>query len=129
MKVLTLSIKQKWFDEIVEGTKKCEYREVRPNNFARYCRYVHDGKEYVKYEDVPDDGKDCCVKPLKYDALKLVTGAYKEKRPYIVIAVTDAKLILYHDDKGEPIIYEHEGQEYVRGDIEYHLGEIIEKYP
>jgi uncharacterized protein (DUF736 family) len=30
MKVLHLNLKKKWFDMILSGEKKCEYREIKP---------------------------------------------------------------------------------------------------
>ena len=36
MNVLTLSIKQKFFDEILAGNKTQEFREIRPNTSQKY---------------------------------------------------------------------------------------------
>lgn len=36
MNILTLSIKQKYFDEILAGKKTHEYREIRPTNAKKY---------------------------------------------------------------------------------------------
>ena len=127
MNVLTLSIKQKYFDEIVAGTKKVETREIRPNNFKRYCRYLHDGKEYTEIDDVPDDDKEVDVIPVKYDALKLLTGKYKGKRPYIVVEVKSAEVIFIVDENGKNRVYEVDGNEYLEAVIDYALGNIIEK--
>ena len=129
MKTLSLSIKQKYFDEILAGTKKNEYREVRANNFAKYARYVLNGKEYKNPDDIPEkeDG-DVTITPVKYDALKLITGAYNlPKRPYLIVKVKKAEVYILTDEKGEEIVYEHEGEEYLAAEIDYHLGEIIEK--
>ena len=126
MKVLTLSIKQKWFDEILAGRKKSEFREIRPNNFAKYARYVYLGKEYETDTDIPKD-IELDVKAVKYDALKLVTGAYKDKRPYLIVEVTGADIyILTDEETNEDIIYEENGKEYCAAEIEYHLGKILE---
>lgn len=46
MNVLTLSIRQKYFDEILTGKKTQEFREIRPSNSSKYIRYVLNGKEY-----------------------------------------------------------------------------------
>lgn len=35
-KVLTLSVKKEWFDKIVSGEKKEEYREIKPYWVARF---------------------------------------------------------------------------------------------
>ena len=39
MNILTLSIKQKYFDEILAGKKTHEYREIRPTNAKKYITY------------------------------------------------------------------------------------------
>lgn len=44
-KVLTLSVKKEWFDEIVSGEKKEEYREIKPYWIKRLttnCEVVYD---------------------------------------------------------------------------------------
>ena len=37
MEILQLIIKQKFFDEILAGKKKQEFREIRPNTQKKYC--------------------------------------------------------------------------------------------
>lgn len=128
MKVLTLSIKQKYFDEIVAGTKKNEYREITPRNARKYITYVaDDGTEYKADEDLPE-GIEVDAVPIKYDAIKLLTGAYKGKRPYIIVEVLGADVELAVDEEdGEYIVYEYEGEEYYASRINYTLGKIIER--
>ena len=86
------------------------------------------GKHYPKEDGVPDEIIDRCdAVPLKYDALKLLTGAYNVKpRPYIIVKVKDAKLYVLTDEAGNEIVYEYNGKEYVASEIDYELGEIIE---
>jgi hypothetical protein len=129
MKILTLSIRQKYFDEILSGEKKVETREVRPSNFARYARFLADSKEYADVNDIPEKIKDedISVIPVKYDALKLLTGEYKGKRPYVIVRVVDASVYFLSDEEGNDIILRDEEGEYIATNIEYHLGEIIEK--
>jgi hypothetical protein len=127
MKTLTLSIKQKFFDQILAGEKPTETREIRHNNFARYCRYVHCGKEYENIDDVPEDENDIDVVPVKYDAIKLVTGAYKGERPWALVEVTDAEVFEMTDEKDEPITYKVDGETYVAAQIDYRLGKVIER--
>jgi len=127
MNVLTLNIKQKYFDEIVAGIKKVETREIRPNNFRRYCRYLHEGQEYINDEDIPEDDSPVEVVPVKYDALKLITGEYKGKRPFVVVEVKDANVYFITDENGDNRTYEVNGKQYIMADIDYELGKIIEK--
>jgi hypothetical protein len=128
MNVLTLSIKQKYFDEIVAGTKKKEYREIRPKNFSRYCRYVLDGKEYAQDSDLPEGRDWDNFVPVKYDAIKFLTGEYKGKRPYAVVEVKGAEAYILTDENDEPIEYEgSDGKVYVMAEIEYELGNVLER--
>lgn len=60
MNRLHLSLYKKWFDEILQGTKKIEYREIKPY----YDRLLM---------------KD-------YDEVKFVNG-YGKDRPYLVINI------------------------------------------
>lgn len=126
MKILTLSIKQKYFDEILSGKKTTETREIRPQNAKKYIKYICDGKEYEDSTELPEEGNIDIV-PVKYDAIKLLTGAYIEKRPYIIVECKDAKVYLLTDEDGNDIIYEYNGEEYIAAQIEYSLGSIIEK--
>lgn len=128
MNILTLSIKQKFFDEILAGTKTHEYRDIRPTNAKKYIIYLCNGKEYkVDDEDLPEEG-EIKLKPIKYDAIKLLTGEYKGKRPYIIIEVKDAEAVILSDDEGNDIIYEYNGEEYLAAQMDYTLGEILEKH-
>lgn len=125
MKILTLSIKQKYFDEIIAGTKKEEYREVRPSTFDKYLRYRVNGKEY-KNEDLPDDVEPDVV-PIGFDAIKFLTGEYKGKRPYAIVEVKKVELQILTDEEDQDIIYEEKGVEYVAAQMVYTLGKVIEK--
>ena len=69
MNILTLSIKQKYFDEILAGKKTHEYREIRPTNAKKYITYLCGGKEYPADAELPEEG-EVELKPIKYDAIK-----------------------------------------------------------
>lgn len=127
MNVLTLSIKQKYFDEILVGKKTHEYREIRPTNAKKYITYLCGGKEYEVDEELPEEG-EIELKPIKYDAIKLLTGEYKGKRPYIIIEVKKAEAVILTDENGEDIVYEQNGEEYLAAQMDYTLGKIIEKH-
>jgi len=118
MKNLTLSIKEVYFRQILYGEKKSEYREIRPNNVARYCQLDQEGIV------IDIDG---VIQTVKYDTITFYTGAYKGKRPKMVIKVLDSEAYLIEDENGELITYEVDGIEYYVAEIEYHLGEIIER--
>ena len=78
MKVLTLNIKKIYFDEIMSGAKKIEYRELKQTTLNKYT-YVDetDGKRYLR----------------RYDALRLYVG-YNKDRENALVQVTD---ITYHE--------------------------------
>jgi hypothetical protein len=131
MKVLTLSIRQKYFDEILAGTKNIETREITPKNSSRYGIYTAEGQQYSKYSDIPknikqNDGIDITFDLIKYDALKLLTGEYKGKRSYLIVEVKDSQMFFEEDESGEPIEYEVDGEVYTVTTVDYHLGKIIE---
>lgn len=127
MNILTLSIKQKYFDEILAGKKTHEYREIRPTNAKKYITYLCGGKEYPADAELPEEG-EVELKPIKYDAIKLLTGAYTGKRPYIIIEVKNAEAVILTDENGNDIVYEHQGEEYLAAQMDYTLGKILEKY-
>ena len=73
MKVLILNIKKIYFDEIMSGTKKIEYRELKQTTLNKYT-YVDetDGKRYLR----------------RYDALRLYVG-YNKDGESALVQVTD----------------------------------------
>lgn len=129
MNILTLSIKQKYFDEMLAGKKKQEFREIRPTNAKKYFRYLLNGKEYDE-ESLPSEDEepgDVDLVPVKYDAIKFLTGAYSGKRPYAIVEVKAAHVEIFCDEEANDIVYEHNGKEYVAAQIVYDLGKVIEK--
>lgn len=126
MNILTLSIKQEHFDAILAGTKKDEFREIRPNTASKYITYWVGKKEYKKYTDVPQD-EEPEAKPIKYDAIQLYTGQMSGKRPGALVQVKSAEIIILVDDDGNEIEYEHEGEVYFLAQVKYKLGDVIER--
>ena len=127
MNILTLSIRQKYFEEILAGTKKHECREIRPTNAKKYITYMCGGKEYQVDEELPEEG-EVELKPIKYDAIKLLTGEYKGKRPYTIIEVKNAEAVILTDENGDDIVYEYQGEEYLAAQMDYTLGKVLEKH-
>ena len=73
MKVLTLNIKKIYFDEIMSGVKKIEYRELKQTTLNKYTYLDEtDGKRYLR----------------RYDALRLFVG-YNKDRESALVQVTD----------------------------------------
>lgn len=127
MDILTLSIKQKYFDDILEGKKTHECREIRPTNAKKYITYRCDGKEYKADEELPEEG-EIELTPIKYDAIKFLTGEYKGKRPYILIEVKNEEVSILTDDEDNDITYTYQNEEYLAAQIDYTLGNILEKH-
>jgi hypothetical protein len=86
-KVLTLTIKKEYFDEIIDGTKTVEYRQLKQTSLNKYT-YIDnsDGKRYLKW----------------YDMLRLCVGYDKDRET----AIVQVKDITYKDG----IVEYHLGQ-------------------
>ena len=117
MDILNLIIKQVYFDEIMAGTKKQEFREIRPNSQKKYCEVDADG--YC----VERNGK---IVPRHYDAIRFCVGYHKD-RDTALVKIQDAHIELVEDDNGNIIVYEDKGEEYYAALAIYDLGEIIER--
>lgn len=72
LKVLTLNIKKVYFDEIIAGNKKTEYRELKQTTLNKYT-YIDeaDGRRYLR----------------RYDALRLFVGYHKDRESALVQVV------------------------------------------
>lgn len=84
MKVLTLNIKKIYFDEIMKGTKKIEYRELKQTTLNKYTYLDEsDGKRYLR----------------RYDAIRFFVGYHKD-RECALVQVKDitynAGIVEYH---------------------------------
>ena len=98
MKVLNLIIKQCFFDEIIKGTKKQEFREVKPTTIKKLLQLDEEGFEI---EDA--DGN---AQPIKYDAIQFYVG-YNKDRDSALVEVLGAHCEIFVDENNEPITYEH----------------------
>ena len=126
MNILTLSIKQVYFDEIKAGKKKTETREIRANTADRYIEYLYK-KKRLKAKDVPPDAKDVECVPVAYDQIRFLTGAYNAtKRPSMTVEVLGAQINILTDEDDNEIVYEYQGVEYVAAEIVYALGKVLE---
>ena len=109
MKILTLIIKQKYFDEILAGTKKNEYREIRPKNAKRYI------------VDVDED----TIEPVHYDAIRFYVG-YNKNRATALFAVKNTTIEVIVDDEDNELVYEEDGKEYIMERMNYELGQRLD---
>lgn len=131
MKTLTLNLKRQFFDEILAGTKTHEYRDLFPENNDRFIRCRLNGKDY-KLNEIPSEDEEAgeiTPVPIKFDAIKFLTGAYKGTRPYMIVEVLDAQIIIPKDGNGDPIVIYDEATdtEFYMAQIDYTLGKVLEK--
>lgn len=94
-KVLTLSVKKEWFDKIVSGEKKEEYRAIKPYWVARLfydgaCKLPPDvvrklTSSIVKYGDTErfeEDNEDIVISFVPYTHVLFING-YGDDKPRI----------------------------------------------
>lgn len=117
MKILTLIIKKEFYDQIISGEKKNEYREITPNTEKRYCELDEEGfcKEI--------DGR---FVPRHYDAIRFYVG-YNKGRATALVKVIGTDIVLIEDENHEIITYDYNGQTFLAAQVVYDLGEILEK--
>ena len=122
MKVLNLIIKQCFFDEIIKGTKKQEFREVRPTTIKKLLQLDKDG-----YEVEDENGN---AQPIHYDAIQFHVG-YNKDRDSALVEVLGAHCEIFVDENNEPITYEHgrdkEGNPlvWVAEQVVFDLGKVL----
>lgn len=110
MKILTLIIKQCFFDQIIRGEKKEETRELRPKS----------EKKYIEYDGNGD------FSAIVYDAIRFYVG-YNKDRDTALVSVIGAHFEDIVDEFGNYIELEENGTKYDMMNIVYELGEILEK--
>lgn len=126
MRTLKLIIKQRFFDEIIKGTKKQEFREVKPTTIKRLVQLDKDGFE------IEDENGNAI--PIQYDVLQLYVG-YAKNRASALVEVKSAYCEIITDEKGEPIIYEHGTDKkgnpltWVVEQVVYNLGKVLAYKP
>lgn len=128
---LYLPIKQVYFDQIIDGTKTIEYREVKEGITAgRYLLKDDKGKFVLNPDAAVEPNREYFIddiingmfpflpKPYKY--LSLAVG-YAKERDTAVVEVTD---ITFHP---EMIREDREGKpRFAFWIIEYHIGRIMD---
>ena len=142
---LSLIIKQTYFDQIVAGTKTCEYRDIKDSTYRKYLECDKEGNPYITEGSMDIDDPLCGdiyawnngVYPyIPKDAhmyLHLAVGYHKE-RDTATVEITDITFepVLGDDDK--PVRMKDDGDgfelcadgDYCMWQIVYHLGNVIE---
>jgi len=119
---LTLSIKRKYFDEILSGAKTSEEREVWPHNVYRYCLMDGEGRTLME--------EGIGIVPRPYDTITFLTGACRGTRPRMVVEVSSSAVYGEEGEDGENVTYEYDdGETYELATVVYELGRILERPP
>lgn len=98
-KILTLSLKQKYFDAIMASRKRKEFREVTPLTYNHFIQHDKEG-----YDILDENGN---MQPIHYDAILFYTGAYNAgpRRDHALVEVTGAIAQYLVDAEGKVIEY------------------------
>lgn len=86
--MLTLPIKKKWFDMILSGEKKEEYREIKPYYISRFANAVEIPKHVERYAVI--DAVEACtevVGGINIEKIKFRNG-YRKDSPSFVAKCT-----------------------------------------
>lgn len=94
----------------MSGKKTEEYREIKASTVDRYIHYKIGGRVLTSNKDLSvKQIEDAELIPVKYDAVKLLPGAYAGKRPWAIVEVKDS--IINH----------------MNAEMIYCLGEVLER--
>jgi len=116
MEILTLIIKNQYYQEILSGKKKKEFREINPFTPKKYCQVDKFGEallvngEYV---------------PRHYDAIRFYVG-YRKDRATALIEVKDINIEPMRDEQGHCIIIKMDDEVFKVMQVVYTLGEVLE---
>ena len=119
-KVLTLIIKQTYFDQILAGTKKQEFREVKGTTYKKLVKVDKSGENFLFDENEH-------LIPIHYDALLLFVG-YHSVRDSALVNVKSAEEKFFTDENGEVVKVElDDGTTAYPSQIAYNLGDVLAK--
>ncbi len=115
--VVTYIIKQHYFDEILAGRKKKEYRELKATTLNKLVKLDKNG-------DMQFDENENAI-PIHYDAMLLFVG-YQKVRDSALVEITGEKEEMFLDEKGEEV-YEvlEDGSRFYPSQIAYDLGRVL----
>lgn len=143
---LYLPIKQTFFDQIVAGTKKEEYREIKDTTYKKYLEVSEEGLPYYNPDLVKEESDllaDCLIWndgvypyiPKDYKYLDLAVG-YNKERDTAKVQITGITFEPFiNEGTGKPArLTVSDGNRLIISDngelciwqIVYHLGDIIE---
>jgi hypothetical protein len=141
---LYLPIKQLFFDQIVAGTKKEEYRDIKDTTYKKYLVNENGALYYDK--NLVDENDEMLgdiylynkgtypYYPIDYAYLRLAVG-YAKERDTALVEVTDISFQVVKDKKGNEVIFDFDKEgtptfspsgHSALWEIVYHLGKVIE---
>jgi hypothetical protein len=141
---LYLPIKQIYFDKIVEGDKREEYREIKDTTYKKYLDNTDGALDYDS--DLIDDNDEMLGDPYVYNKgkypyyateykyLSLAVG-YAKERDTALVEIADITFQVMRDQYGQEIIFDLSNEGNVTftpqghcafWEIVYHLGKVIE---
>ena len=140
---LYLPIKQIYFDAIIEGSKKEEYREIKPTTYKKYLECDENNYPYFDDALIDVDNPLCNdinvwndgvypLYPRNYQYLHLVVG-YNKERDEAIVKVKEITFEPILDDKGLPFRFDENEEESFKTEngklcfwnIVYHLDQIL----
>lgn len=142
---LYLPIKQIYFDAIIEGTKKEEYREIKPTTYKKYLECDENGYPYFDDALIDIDNPLCDdinvwnngVYPLipndNHKFLHLAVG-YNKERDEALVEIADVSFEPLSDKEGNVFRFDEENGKSFRSkngklcfwNIVYHLGRVLQ---
>jgi hypothetical protein len=111
MNILSISVKRKFFDRILSGEKKFITRKIKPLTWKKYLIV---------------DENEKSIDLINYDALRLSFGVGPNVN-ILLIKVIDQRLVFILEKDEKPAFYEYKGQQIQMLEVDYFLGEILEK--
>ena len=141
---LYLPIKQIYFDEIIEGSKKKEFREIKPTTYKKYLKCDLKGNPFVDTSLIDMEDPLCDdinvwnngVFPLlpndKHKYLHLAVG-YNKERDEALVEIVNTSFEPLLDEEGNTFRFDEENGKAFRCEngrlcfwnIVYHLGKIL----
>lgn len=144
---LYLTIKQVYFDQIMDGTKTEEFRDISPATYKKYIECDETGEPYYNLTEKEADwyGGDllCACKngkfPFKFkESIKFLNLAvgYNNVRDSAIVEVVDITPLIGRNPKGQELRFDFdkEGKPVLNShgafcmwQAVFHLGKIVEK--
>jgi len=111
MQILSICVKQRFLDRILSGKKKFITRKIKPMTWKKYLIV---------------DENEKSIELINYDALRLSFGIGANVN-VLLVKIIDQRLVLVVEKDELPAFYEFKGHQIQMLEVDYFLGEILEK--